>query len=287
MQKRSIEETIMEFMKTKPKTIDIIGYGSGVKKQTGYDDKMEKQIDIIATVDDSLSWHQENRKMHPNEYNSFGLEIIKPILHFGTDITYISNIPYEGNVFKIGVIDRFDFFYDLENWINFYMAGRMQKPVLLLNEDKDINKFIYKNRLNALKTALILTSDKNISEEKLFETLCSLSYIGDIRMALKFENPQKVNNIISGDYEEIKSIYSSIDDDLYLLKNGIIVPNTNRLITELPTFPKELVTYLIDNNIDVNNQTVENIQKTKEFIIKYLKKLTSNQVSLSHLKVQL
>ncbi len=273
MQEKGIEQTIKDFMETKPPVIDIIGYGSAVKIQSGYKNDTKKQIDIIATVSDSLTWHKQNKQMNTNQYNKLAMHLLRPILHLGTDISYISNIPYDDNFFKVGVIDKFDFLYDLENWSNFYMAGRTQKPIMIVTGDEKIENAIAKNRVNALITSLILNSDKVIDEKKLFETLCSLSYLGDVRMALKFENPNKVGNIVSAELDEFKNTYSELNDDLYYTSNGIIVPNTDKLLQEVSNMPSNLVNYLTANNISIDNLSVENLNKLKEYIIKYIKKI--------------
>jgi len=273
MQEKAIEQTIKEFMETKPKFIDIIGYGSAVKMQSGYKNDTKKQIDIIATVNDSLTWHEQNRKENPKEYNRLAMHLLSPILHLGTDISYVSNIPYDDNYFKIGVIDKFDFLYDLENWSNFYMAGRTQKPIMVVAGDEKIENAIIRNRTSALITSLILNSDKVIDEKVLFETLCSLSYLGDVRMALKFENPNKVRNIVSAELDEFKNIYSQLNKDLYYTNNGIIVPNTEKILSEVRYLPSNLVNHLTENQINFDNLTMEDLKKLKEYIIEYLKSI--------------
>lgn len=273
MQEKDIEQTIKSFMETKPPVIDIIGYGSAVKVQNGYKSDIKKQIDIIATVDDSLTWHKQNRKENPKEYNRLAMHLLRPILHLGTDISYVSNIPYDNNYFKIGVIDRFDFLYDLENWSNFYMAGRTQKPVMIVEGNQEIKNAIMKNRTNALITSLILNSDKVIDEKILFETLCSLSYLGDIRMSLKFENPNKVVNIVNAELDEFKNIYSELNEDLYYTSKGIVVPNTEKLLEEVRSLPTDLVNNLTKKNINIDNLTLEDLKKLREYIIKYLRSI--------------
>lgn len=272
MQEKSIRQTIKDFMETKPKTLDIIGYGSAVKNQTGYNNSIQKQIDIIATVDDSLRWHKENKKNNPNEYSRFAIQLLRPILHLGTDISYVSDIPYNDNFFKIGVIDKFDFLYDLENWNNFYMAGRTQKPIMLVESDDKVKEAIKKNRINAIRTSLILNSNKVVNEKQLFETLCSLSYLGDIRMTLKFENPNKVSNIVNGQFEEFKRIYSNLNNDLYCTRNGMVIPNMEKLLEDVPDMPSCLVNYLIKNMIDIENLGKEDLLILREYITKYIKK---------------
>lgn len=46
-------------------------YGSGVKKQTGYDDAAQKDamIDLVVCVDDAIDWHKQNLKKNPHDYS--------------------------------------------------------------------------------------------------------------------------------------------------------------------------------------------------------------------------
>lgn len=46
-------------------------YGSGVKKQMGYDDKAQKDamIDLILCVDNAFEWHKQNLEKNPRDYS--------------------------------------------------------------------------------------------------------------------------------------------------------------------------------------------------------------------------
>ena len=41
----------------------------------------------------------------------------------------------------------------------------------------------------------------------LYNTICGLSYKGDIRMNMKMENPNKIKNIVIGSLEGLEFIY--------------------------------------------------------------------------------
>lgn len=270
---KELVRTIEGFIATKPAVIDIIGYGSAVKTQSNADPKDIKQIDIIATVDDATKWHKENMKRSQSDYNPLASTLVKPLLHVGTDIEYLSNIPYDDKFFKIGVIERFDFLYDLHNWSNFYMAGRCQKPIMLVKKDNEIEKAIRRNRLNALRTALILNYDKKITEEELYKTICELSYMGDIRMFFGMENPNKVKNIVTGEFGEFRKIYSEVNEGLYTEEDGIITPNTEKLLSDVPDMPSKLIEYIMNNEINIEDMRKEDLEKLRAFIIKYLKQI--------------
>lgn len=260
-------DNIFDFISTLPEVVDIIGYGSGVKNQEGYTDDIKRQIDLILTVNDIYEFHKLNFKKYPNIYSNIGIKLIKHVNSIGTDINYVSNIDYKNNTYKIGVINKNDLSKDLITWDNMYMAGRCQKPISILKiRDKVKNEIIY-NRLNALKIALLLNHNKTITEQELYETICSLSYIGDIRMTMHCENPDKIKNIVNGSKIEFREIYNEVNDNLFDIKNNIISTNTDKILTSILDIPESLLKYL-HKHMDLNNINIDELNNN---IINYLK----------------
>ena len=260
-------DNIFDFISTLPEVVDIIGYGSGVKNQEGYTDDIKRQIDLIVTVNDIYEFHKLNFKKYPNIYSNIGIKLIKHVNNIGTDINYVSNIDYKNNTYKIGVINKNDLSKDLITWDNMYMAGRCQKPISTLKiRDKVKNEIIY-NRLNALKIALLLNHNKTITEQELYETICSLSYIGDIRMTMHCENPDKIKNIVNGSKIEFREIYNEVNDNLFDIKNNIISTNTDKILTSILDIPESLLKYL-HKHMDLNNINIDELNNN---IINYLK----------------
>lgn len=260
-------DNIFDFISTLPEVVDIIGYGSGVKNQEGYTDDIKRQIDLILTVNDIYEFHKLNFKKYPNIYSNIGIKLIKHVNNIGTDINYVSNIDYKNNTYKIGVINKNDLSKDLITWDNMYMAGRCQKPISTLKiRDKVKNEIIY-NRLNALKIALLLNNNKTITEQELYETICSLSYIGDIRMTMHCENPDKIKNIVNSSKIEFREIYNEVNDNLYDIKNNIISTNTDKILNSILDIPESLLKYL-HKHMDLNNINNDELNNN---IINYLK----------------
>ena len=260
-------DNIFDFISTLPEVVDIIGYGSGVKNQEGYTDDIKRQIDLILTVNDIYEFHKLNFKKYPNIYSNIGIKLIKHVNNIGTDINYVSNIDYKNNTYKIGVINKNDLSKDLITWDNMYMAGRCQKPISTLKiRDKVKNEIIY-NRLNALKIALLLNHNKTITEQELYETICSLSYIGDIRMTMHCENPDKIKNIVNGSKMEFREIYNEVNDNLFDIKNNIISTNTDKILNSILDIPESLLKYL-HKHMDLNNINIDELNNN---IINYLK----------------
>lgn len=260
-------DNIFDFISTLPEVVDIIGYGSGVKNQEGYTDDIKRQIDLILTVNDIYEFHKLNFKKYPNIYSNIGIKLIKHVNSIGTDINYVSNIDYKNNTYKIGIINKNDLSKDLITWDNMYMAGRCQKPISTLKiRDKVKNEIIY-NRLNALKIALLLNHNKTITEQELYETICSLSYIGDIRMTMHCENPDKIKNIVNGSKIEFREIYNEVNDNLFDIKNNIISTNTDKILNSILDIPDSLLKYL-HKHMDLNNINIDELNNN---IINYLK----------------
>lgn len=260
-------DNIFDFISTLPEVVDIIGYGSGVKNQEGYTDDIKRQIDLILTVNDIYEFHKLNFKKYPNIYSNIGIKLIKHVNNIGTDINYVSNIDYKNNTYKIGIINKNDLSKDLITWDNMYMAGRCQKPISTLKiRDKVKNEIIY-NRLNALKIALLLNHNKTITEQELYETICSLSYIGDIRMTMHCENPDKIKNIVNGSKMEFREIYNEVNDNLFDIKNNIISTNTDKILNSILDIPDSLLKYL-HKHMDLNNINIDELNNN---IINYLK----------------
>ena len=260
-------DNIFDFISTLPEVVDIIGYGSGVKNQEGYTDDIKRQIDLILTVNDIYEFHKLNFKKYPNIYSNIGIKLIKHVNSIGTDINYVSNIDYKNNTYKIGVINKNDLSKDLITWDNMYMAGRCQKTISTLKiRDKVKNEIIY-NRLNALKIALLLNHNKTITEQELYETICSLSYIGDIRMTMHCENPDKIKNIVNGSKIEFREIYNEVNDNLFDIKNNIISTNTDKILNSILDIPDSLLKYL-HKHMDLNNINIDELNNN---IINYLK----------------
>jgi len=78
---------------------------------------------------------------------------------------------------------------------------------------------------------LLLDGRSAIKDKELFLNIVSLSYIGDIRFAVKGENKDKMINIVEGQYTELKTLYNPLlikppfKDILKIDESGFIFPN--------------------------------------------------------------
>lgn len=250
-----MKEFINEFLSQRPEVIGAFGYGSGVFKQLGYDNKEKPQIDLILVVENLRKWHEENIKKNPKDYSLIGKNFflkadMKKIKGL-TGITYQSNIEYKNHLFKYGIIEYKDFIENLDTWNSFYVPGRLQKPILILKSNETIDNLIIKNRRNACKIGLLCLSEKKLTN--LYLTICSLSYTGDTRMKVA-ENPNKVNNIVGASFAKFNEMYDF--NDLYT-KNG------------------ENIEYEL--HLDDLPDLLKNVKKTKEDILNYLYELNKKE----------
>ncbi len=234
---RTPKEEILKFMENRPETVAIIGYGSGINPQRGQENR-KPQIDLIVVVDDLKKWHASNIKKNPKDYSFSGKMFFKYApkkwLRSGGKITYMTYIPFEGSKYKIGTIEKDDFLNDLRNWETFYMAGRMQKPILIVKAPEEVEEAIKFNRYAGLQSTELLLGEGEFDEEYFYTILAGLSYVGDTRMGIA-ENPDKVLNIVKGRFDFYQDVYGS---QLKIGDGNVIIglENTDNLPRNLKQF---------------------------------------------------
>lgn len=262
---------IQNFLNNRPEVIGAFGYGSGVFKQSGYKKDDKPQLDLILIVDDMKKWHKENIKINPKDYSFSGNLYLTKLSSFipklKTGISYQSNIEFNGRIFKYGIIEKTDFLNYMESWESFYVPGRFQKPIKEIKSNDEINAAIKKNRIDAIKVALLIMNNQNPNINDLYETITGLSYYGDIRM-LFAENPNKISNIVSGSIEEFDKMYKNNEKYFTCNKDGSIDVKYDNLFNDIPTLPTKLC-------MDLNKK--ENLIDIREELIKYMEKLNRKE----------
>ncbi|KAA3475631.1 phosphatidate cytidylyltransferase, mitochondrial-like isoform X1 [Gossypium australe] len=190
-------------------------------------------VDYILGVSDPLQWHSENLKMNADHYASWmvllgGAKLVlSPSLSFictvlfcfpstHTTITNVADklgvgvhfnpyVTWNDKMLKYGVVRMHDLIQDILNWESFYLSGRLQKPVNMLVDNLDIETINSVNLRAAVSAALLLLPPK-FTEEDLYAKICSLSYMGDVRM-LFAEDRNKVKKIVQGQFDLFQSMY--------------------------------------------------------------------------------
>eukprot|EP01039_Chlorochromonas_danica_P009310 gene9310-10276_t len=214
-----INEDVSALLAIFPRVEFAFTYGSGAVQQGGYNYKKHAaelpMLDLILVVEDSLSWHTENMRMNPSHYSSLlpmnpsfvtSFQEFLPAHFWFNAYVSIPTGPQAGRLMKYGVISKTHALKDLNQWNDLYIAGRLHKPVQILQTNEILETAMEQNREQALRAALFLLPEK-FTEIELFTTVASLSYVGDPRM-LVGENPKKVRNLVSPIISQYRSLYN-------------------------------------------------------------------------------
>lgn len=216
-----------------------IGYGLGVFPQAGYEDTSAQdrpQIDFINVVENLSAFHDVNLHQHPQHYSFKNHRIIR-LIQGANGIYFNPFVSMKDTMIKYGVISVEACKLDLCEWSSLYFAGRLQKPVAFMKDDAPFIKFLNQYNLkNAMTLLVLLLHPNEFSEKNLYEQITRISYLGDFRMYVGGENPNKIQNIVERQYAEFKQLYEPIIDYL-VAKNCLIITDTR---DNVRTFRKNL-----------------------------------------------
>ena len=273
-------------------------YGSGVFRQVGHNPPKGNMTDLLLAVNDPLEWHRQNVVKNPSDYagmmRAFGEKFVTEMqTKWGARLYFNTLIPFEDGKIKYGVISRSDLIADLLDWDSLYSAGRLQKPVKILemprkNDDADLHLALRMNLASSIHTALLLLPDR-FSEEKLYSTIAGLSYAGDFRMFVGGEDKNKVANIVQANIPQFRALYSkqlqnmsqfvNFSQDLSEVEQDVSPAGRHHHLTLLP---KNLQGWLVSVwNEDGRYRDVEDVLRAAAFerdsgdlLNKCLKKVT-------------
>lgn len=198
------------------------GYGSKVFSQGSSVDISNSQIDMICAVSDPLEWHRQNLVQNSSDYSFlkfFGSSVINDVSTLGAGVYFnpfvnlnIGGTPLE---LKYGITSTDNLIDDLTNWSTMYLSGRLHKPVAVVQNNPRLLFLNQYNLANAVKLSLLLLNKKTIKESELYLTIAGLSYMGDPRLKVKGENPDKVKNIVDNQFKLFKNLYKPILDNYF------------------------------------------------------------------------
>lgn len=194
------------------------GYGSKIFSQGNKVDVSDSQIDMIYAVNDTKSWHEGNLRKNSSDYSFLkylGVSTIKKIGELGAGVyfnPYINVTLQNGKQIelKYGVTSISEMRRDLQNWETLYMAGRLHKPVAIVDNNPQMSILNQFNLTNAVKLALLLHEGSRINEKELYLIIAGLSYMGDPRMKVNGENPDKILNIVDNQFSLFQGLYKPI-----------------------------------------------------------------------------
>lgn len=210
-------------------------YGSGVFSQTGNKPSKDsvhpaapesvqqmqkggaKMIDFIFGVSYSQHWHDINlhdNRSHYSALGSLGSYAVSQIQDkTGAGVYFNPYVTVNGILIKYGVVNIDTLCNDLSNWETLYLAGRLQKPVKILRDHPKVRLANQMNLLSAVRVALLLLPP-TFTEHQLYSTIAGISYLGDPRMTLAGEHPDKVNNIVTSQMDYFRRLYAPLIDTM-------------------------------------------------------------------------
>ena len=194
-----------------PKCGLMIGYGSGVIRQTGKNSMESPLIDLLVMTDGKNEYID---RIYQCGYISPRSRTFAHLCH--PEITFFADMVIRENLrIKLGVIEKSHGLDRLEDWdASFYIAGRLQKPTKILFSDSnatlaDFDHAQNSNLKHALNAAVLALPNERLDSFTtwdLFTSLVDLSYLGDIRMGIA-EDPYKTQNIVDAQLPLFEKMY--------------------------------------------------------------------------------
>lgn len=176
-----------------------------------------KMIDFIFGVSYTQHWHSLNLHQYRDHYSglgSLGSYVVSQMQdRWGAGVYFNPYVTVNGTLIKYGVVNIDTLCRDLSEWDTLYLAGRLHKPVKILRDHPKVRLANQMNLLSAVRVALLLLPPE-FTEHELYSTIAGISYMGDLRMSLPAENPQKVNNIVSNQMTNFRRLYAPLIENL-------------------------------------------------------------------------
>jgi len=271
------KKLIIDFETSHPKSLAIIGYGSGIIPQDKNDPNDKKELDLIIVVDDLEAWLIENMKLHPEEFTAASLKYFKKAtlanLEKGAPIIYFSRAMYQGQYIKRGIISKKQFLASCHNRSSSYVPFRLEKVTELIKcDDKEIyNALVYDHRIT-LMLALLMLSKEEQNLYDLITCICTMSFLGDFRMKIHCEDPNKIKNIVNKQLQYFCEDYSQVNENYYaMVDEDRFVINYDRIKEDFEILPEKIRVLLEPYNLDGTD--IFNVRKELErFFIKESKR---------------
>lgn len=280
MEKRITQEKlelIQEFLSIHPSVIATYGYGSGVIPQFKNDSSQKKDIDLILVVEDLLEYFHKNIEMNPNEFTKVSKKYFQTAtiakLEKGAPIVYLTHIPYQEQYFKTGIISKESLLSSCYDRTSSYVPFRLEKPCAEIScSDEEIKEAILYDRQTTLMLCLLLLKEDEKTIRDLITKICSISYLGDFRVKIKCEDPNKIRNIVNNQFDYFVEDYDAVNKGYYKIENGVLYINYDAINRDLNIIPEPIKKAL---NTDYVNKRDLLIVSRK--IIEYYKKESESE----------
>jgi len=268
----------------------------------------KNMLDFIVVVNDAYSWHSRNLARNPSHYSAvkyLGPTRVASIQeNYGARTYFNTLVSCEDRLIKYGVISLSALLNDLMDWETLYVAGRLQKPVCMIEGDgvagpepPELRLALFTNLHSAMHCALLILHE-TFTEEELFLTITGLSYSGDLRMKYG-EDKNKIMNIVRPNIARFRQLYEyTLDADPHLNWNKTKGEFSQNLESEsryhhLNLLPKKLTeTIVSDKNKDGRLRDTEEVihhlahdeEETAEMIQRCVAQIVQNSSTRQSLK---
>ncbi|CAI0393696.1 unnamed protein product [Linum tenue] len=283
------------FLKTLPPVQFCCVYGSTLHPNNSDKSSM---VDYILGVADPLKWHSENLKLNRSHYASWmvhlgGAKLVTKVADgIGVGVHFNPFVTWNDKMLKYGVVRMHDLVEDILNWQRFYISGRLQKPVRVLLDNLDVENLNATNLRTAIAAALLILPSK-FNEEDLYSTICSLSYMGDLRMIFA-EDKNKVKKIVQGQFNLFRSMYKPFIEE-YEAKDVLRVssfggqqncclPATRSLVCSLPLLVRNKMGTGLGGLGDSGQVVREVVFSSREEAARSMQKVVRRTVIVSSLR---
>ena len=262
MEERITKEKLMlirDFLSIHPEILAAYGYGSGVIPQANNDNPNDKkEIDIIVIVEDLLNWIHKNIKSNPQEFSftskNFFLKSDLNTLENGAPIIYLSGIKFKDEYFKTGIISKNQLLSSCFNRTSSFVPFRLEKPcVEILCIDESINKAILYDRQVTLITCLLMLNNNEHKIYDLITKICSISYLGDFRVKIKCENPNKIKNCVDKQLKFFIEDYKMVNNNYFYQYGEKIEINYENIKNDIDILPQPIKSILNKYDIEAKN----------------------------------
>eukprot|EP00457_Paulinella_chromatophora_P007587 gb/GEZN01007610.1/.p1 GENE.gb/GEZN01007610.1/~~gb/GEZN01007610.1/.p1 ORF type:complete len:441 (-),score=42.02 gb/GEZN01007610.1/:198-1490(-) len=257
------EIVLQQVMRSFPRTEFAVAHGSGVYRQMDGQNSSAPlpHLDLVFAVDDAEDWHDTNLFRNPHHYSFLKhwdantIAYVQKVSDLGAKIYYNTRVPFDVDGYSItvnyGVISVKDLTADLEGWETLFVAGRLHKPVVVLENNCDeIAQAMNKNLRSALSCALVQETCQqlrdhpwrgatdppviSIPKARLFERICGLSYIGDVSKS-NSERQHKVKQIVESNLDLFSDLYAPHIEALSMMHQNekLVWSPTRKTMTKL------------------------------------------------------
>ncbi|CAD8154817.1 unnamed protein product [Paramecium pentaurelia] len=281
---------LKQFIQTLPQSDLSFAYGSAVQPQFNYDyTKNKPMIDLIIAVDNVEEWHQQNIQINSAHYSGLsyylGSRFIQRMNVEIFPIHFSPFVQYQDLKLKYGVVSTKELIKDLESWKWLSIAGRMQKPIVTIQEFENLRyqRACISNLQSAVAIAILMDFKSSMSLQELLYSVISLSYYGDIRFTLGGENQNKVFNILKGNYKNITELYLSnlgdLNNVIKIQKDGeILIDNSLKSLEFLCSLiPGQLLSIVLGEKDNMGTLKMMSQERINDLIKESVKR--KNQFS--------